>query len=145
MYKHILIPTDGSALATTAVKQGLDFAKAIGAEVTLLTVHEPFHIFTLETEMLTDTSNVYKQHAKRHAAVILEKAGELAKSRNVPVHLLDVEADYPYEVIIDTAKKKKCDLIAMASHGHGGVKAVILGSETQKVLAHSTLPVLVYR
>jgi len=64
MYKHILIPTDGSALATTAVKQGLDFAKAIGADVTILTVHEPFHIFTLETEMITDTSDVYKEHAK---------------------------------------------------------------------------------
>ncbi|MEI6573691.1 MAG: universal stress protein [Alphaproteobacteria bacterium] len=145
MYKHILIPTDGSALATTAVKQGLDFAKAIGAEVTILTVHEPFHIFTLETEMISDTSVIYKEHAKGHAKVLLEKVDALAKARAVKCTLLDVEADYPYEAIIDTAKKKKCDLIAMASHGHGGVKALILGSETQKVLAHSSIPVLVYR
>ena len=145
MYKHILIPTDGSALATTAVKQGLDFAKAIGAEVTILNVHEPFHIFTLGTEMITDTSDVYKDHAKKHAKAVLEKVDALAKDRAVKCTLLDVEADYPYEAIIDTAKKKKCDLIAMASHGHGGVKAVILGSETQKVLAHSSIPVLVYR
>jgi len=145
MYKHILIPTDGSALATTAVKQALDFAKAIGAEVTILTVHEPFHIFTLETEMISDTSAVYKELAKRHAKAVLEKVDALAKARAVKCTLLDVEADYPYEAIIDTAKKKKCDLIAMASHGHGGVKALILGSETQKVLAHSSIPVLVYR
>jgi nucleotide-binding universal stress UspA family protein len=145
MYKHILIPTDGSALATTAVKQALDFAKAVSAEVTILTVHEPFHIFTLETEMISDTSAIYKKHAKRHAKALLEKVDALAKSRAVKCTLLDVEADYPYEAIIDTAKKKKCDLIAMASHGHGGVKALILGSETQKVLAHSSIPVLVYR
>ncbi|NBR12625.1 MAG: universal stress protein [Alphaproteobacteria bacterium] len=145
MYKHILIPTDGSALATTAVKQGLDFAKAVGAEVTILTVHEPFHIFTLETEMVTDTFSAYKEHAKRHAKSVLEKVQALAEARNIKCELLDLESDYPYEAIISTAKKKKCDLIAMASHGHGGVKAMILGSETQKVLAHSTIPVLVYR
>lgn len=145
MYQHILIPTDGSALATTAVKQGLDFAKAIGAEVTILTVHEPFHIFTLENQMITDTSDIYKEHAARHAKSILGKCETLSKARDVRCTLLDVESDYPYEAIVDTAKKKKCDLIAMASHGHGGVKAVILGSETQKVLAHSSIPVLVYR
>lgn len=145
MYKHILIPTDGSALATTAVKQALEFAKAISAEVTILTVHEPFHLFTLETEMMSDTLAIYNEHAKRHAKAILAKVDTLAKARAVKCTLLDVEADYPYEAIIDTAKKKKCDLIAMASHGHGGVKALILGSETQKVLAHSSIPVLVYR
>lgn len=145
MYHHILIPTDGSALATTAVKQGLDFAKAIGAEVTVLTVHEPFHIFTLETEMLTDTYSAFKDHSKKHARAILEKIETLAQARNIKCETLDIESDYPYEAIINTAKKKKCDLIAMASHGHGGVKAMILGSETQKVLTHSTIPVLVYR
>ena len=145
MYHHILIPTDGSALATTAVKQGLDFAKAIGANVTVLTVHEPFHIFTLETEMITDTYSAFKEHSKKYAKSILEKVDALAQARNIKCETLDLESDYPYEAIITTAKKKKCDLIAMASHGHGGVKAMILGSETQKVLAHSTIPVLVYR
>ena len=145
MYKHILIPTDGSALATTAVKQGLDFAKAIGASVTLLTVHEPFHVFTLETEMLTDSPEIYKNQAKKQAKAILGKVETLAKERGVTFQTLDVEADYPYEAIIDTAKKKKCDLIAMASHGRGGIGAILLGSETQKVLAHSSVPVLVYR
>lgn len=145
MYKHILIPTDGSALAMTAVKHGLDFAKAIGASVTLLTVHEPFHVFTLETEMITDSPEIYKNHAKKRAKAILAKAGALATERSVPFQALDLEADYPYEAIIETAKKKKCDLIVMASHGRGGMGAVLLGSETQKVLAHSNIPVLVYR
>ena len=145
MYKHILIPTDGSALATTAVKQGLDFAKAIGAEVTALTVHEPFHMFTLETEMLTDTPQIYAKQAKADAKAILAKVEALAKARGVACHLVDTESDHPYEAIIATAKKKKCDLIAIASHGRGGVGAVLIGSETQKVLAHSTIPVLVYR
>jgi nucleotide-binding universal stress UspA family protein len=145
MYKHILIPTDGSALATTAVKQGLDFAKAIGADVTALTVHEPFHLFSLETEMVTDTPEIYKKQAKAEAKAILDKVETLAKARGVTCHAIDAEHDHPYEAIIQTAKKNKCDLIAMASHGRGGVSAILIGSETQKVLAHSAIPVLVYR
>ncbi len=145
MYKHILIPTDGSALATTAVKQGLDFAKAIGADVTALTVHEPFHLFSLETEMVTDTPEIYKKQAKAEAKAILDKVETLAKARGVTCHAIDAEHDHPYEAIIQTAKKNKCDLIAMASHGRGGVSAILIGSETQKVLAHSGIPVLVYR
>ena len=145
MYKHILIPTDGSSLATTAVKQGLDFAKAIGAEVTALTVHEPFHMLTLETDMLTDSPAIYHKRAKAEAKATLDKVEALAKARGVIVHSVDVESDHPYEAIIATAKKRKCDLIAMASHGRKGIQSILLGSETQKVLTHSTLPVLVYR
>ncbi len=145
MYKHILIPTDGSSLATTAVKQGLDFAKAIGAEVTALTVFEPFHMFTLETEMLTDSPAIYRKQAKADAKATLDKVEALATARGVKCHLIEVESDHPYEAIIATAKKQKCDLIAMASHGRKGIQSILLGSETQKVLTHSTLPVLVYR
>ena len=145
MYKHILIPTDGSSLATTAVKQGLDFAKAIGAEVTALTVFEPFHTLTLETEMLTDSPAIYHEHAKAEATAILDRVEALATQRGVTCHRIDVESDHPYEAIIATAKKHKCDLIAMASHGRKGIQSILLGSETQKVLTHSTLPVLVYR
>jgi nucleotide-binding universal stress UspA family protein len=145
MYKHILIPTDGSTLATTAVKQGLDFAKAIGAHVTALTVHEPFHVLTLETDMLTDSPAIYRRHAKAEAKQILDKVEALAKAREVICDCVDVESDHPYEAIIATAKKHKCDLIAMASHGRKGIQSLLLGSETQKVLTHSTLPVLVYR
>ena len=145
MYKHILIPTDGSSLATTAVKQGLDFAKAIGAEVTALTVFEPFHMFTLETEMLTDSPANYRKQAKADAKAKLDKVEALATARGVKCHLIEVESDHPYEAIIATAKKQKCDLIAMASHGRKGIQSILLGSETQKVLTHSTLPVLVYR
>ena len=145
MYKHILIPTDGSSLAMTAVKQGLDFAKAIGAEVTALTVFEPFHLLTLETDMLTDTPEIYHRHAKAEAKATLAKVEALAKARGVACHPIEVESDHPYEAIIATAKKHKCDLIAMASHGRKGIQSVLLGSETQKVLTHSSLPVLVYR
>ena len=84
MYKHILIPTDGSSLATTAVKQGLDFAKAIGAEVTALTVFEPFHMFTLETEMLTDSPANYRKQATYPISVKVSPDDHSANGATIP-------------------------------------------------------------
>src|SRR6516162_7218018 len=110
MYKHILIPTDGSELSRKAVDQGIGLAKALNAKVTAVTVSEPFHIFAVEASMVTDTPDEYK---KRIAAL--------------------------------TAKKRGCDAIVMASHGRRGVSAIVLGSETVKVLTHSNIPVVVVR
>jgi nucleotide-binding universal stress UspA family protein len=145
MYKHILIPTDGSPLATTAVKHGLEFAKAIGAQTTILTIYEPFRMFTLETEMLSDTPQIYTEHAKAEGQSVLAKAEVLAKAHGVVCDTVALEDVHPYEAIIATAKKHKCDLIIMGSHGRGGIDAILIGSETQKVLTHSKIPVLVYR
>lgn len=145
MYKHILIPTDGSPLSGLAVEQAVAFARAIGARVTLLTVVEPFHLLTTEAEQLSATRPEYEEHARRRANRFLAAASDVARTAGVPFETLQVMNEEPYRAIIDTATKRACDLIAMASHGRGGVAAVVLGSVTLKVLTHSKIPVLVYR
>ncbi|ALA19641.1 MULTISPECIES: universal stress protein [Chelatococcus] len=145
MYKNILIPTDGSLLSAAAVEQAMAFARDAGAKVTLLTVVEPFHLLTTDAEQLTDTRAEYEAHARRRAAGFLSSASNVARVNGVPYETVQVVDEEPYRAIIDTAKERGCDLIAMGSHGRGGVAAVVLGSVTQKVLTHSTIPVLVYR
>ena len=145
MYKHILIPTDGSPLAMTAVTHGVALAKETGATITALTVIEPFHILTADPVMLTDTVATYTAHAKAHADKVLATVAKAAAAFKVPCETVAREHPSVYTAIIETAHAKHCDLILMASHGRRGVTAVVLGSETVKVLTHSTIPVLVYR
>jgi nucleotide-binding universal stress UspA family protein len=145
MYKNILIPTDGSDLSAKAVKHGVALSKAIGAKVTALTVSTPFHIFALDPEMIEDTQDTYKKRSAKKTAEILDVVASGAKAANVVCDTVHVEHEHPYEAIIDTARSKGCDLILMASHGRRGVSAVVLGSETVKVLTHSKIPVLVCR
>lgn len=145
MYKHILIPTDGSPLSTEAVDKGIALAKSMGAKVTLLSVTEPLRVFSLEPDQIARTINDYKQEASKLARSILAAAEQKAKALGVLCETLEVEHGHPYEAIIATAGEKGCDLIAMASHGRRGVSAIVLGSETLKVLTHSKTPVLVYR
>jgi nucleotide-binding universal stress UspA family protein len=145
MYLHILIPTDGSPLSTVAVEHSMDFARDANAKVTVLTVVSPFHAFSTDADRLSDTRDEYERRARTHAAEILTDAQLKAKARGVPCDVVQIEGDSPYEVIIRTAEKRGCDLIAMASHGRRGVAAIVLGSETLKVLTHSKVPVLVYR
>ncbi len=145
MYHHILIPTDGSPLATVAVEHSMDFARDAGAKVTVLTVVSPFHVFSTDAAQLTDTRAEYERQARTHAAEILTDAQLKAKAQGVPCEVVHLESDAPYDAIIKAAEKRGCDLIAMASHGRRGVAAIVLGSETLKVLTHSKIPVLVYR
>lgn len=145
MYKHILIPTDGSELAAKAVNHGIAFAKSIGAKITVLTTTEPFLVFSTDPKMITDTAPVYKRHAAEFAAKTLDAVAKSAKAAGVPCETIHLEQGFPYEGIIKTANMKGCDLILMASHGRNGVSAVVLGSETVKVLTHCKIPVLVYR
>jgi nucleotide-binding universal stress UspA family protein len=145
MYKHILIPTDGSALSQSAVKYGIALAKSVGAGVTGVTVTEPFHVFAVDTEMLTDTPDSYKHRVKKLAAKYLAQVKDAAAQASLSCEGIELEHEHPYQAIIDTAKKKGCDLIVMASHGRRGLSAIVLGSETVKVLTHSAIPVLVYR
>ncbi len=145
MHRHILIPTDGSALSQAAVEYGVALAKSVGARVTVLTVCTPFHIFAAEPAMVTDTA---EQYAKRTAALAtryLDSAKEVASMAGVRCETLRIEHEHPYLAIIATAMEQSCDLIVMASHGRRGISAVVLGSETNKVLTHSTIPVLVVR
>ena len=145
MYKHILIPTDGSELSKKAVDQGIGLAKALNAKVTAVTVSEPFHVFAVEPGMVTDTPDEYKKRIAAVAAKYLEAAKNAATTAGVPCDVVQVEHEHPYETIIDMARKRGCDAIVMASHGRRGVSAVVLGSETVKVLTHSNIPVVVVR
>jgi nucleotide-binding universal stress UspA family protein len=145
MYKNILIPTDGSELANKAVEHGITLAKAIGAKITFMTTSLPFQVFTLDSQVVEETSDQYKERIKRHANSTLSTVATKAKAAGVPCHTVHVEHEHIYQAIIDSAKANDCDLITMASHGRRGVSALVLGSETVKVLTHSTIPVLVHR
>jgi nucleotide-binding universal stress UspA family protein len=145
MFKQILLPTDGSDLSERAVLAGVCFAKELGAQVVGLTATPEFHTFTLNAEMLEDTEEEFKGATEKRAQQYLSVISDAARTANVPCVLVPVVSDNPYEAILQTAKERSCDLIIMASHGRRGIKGVLLGSETQKVLVHSTIPVLVYR
>jgi len=145
MYKHILVPTDGSPLSAKATDQAMDLAKAIGARITGMTVSIPFHTLALDPEMLSDTPLQYKEDCEKRARKFLDAVALAARAAGVPCDTADVTADHPYEGIIDTATSKGCDLIVMASHGRKGISGLVGGSETHKVLTHSKIPVLVCR
>ena len=145
MHRHILIPTDGSDLSQNAIEYGMALAKSVNAKVTVLTVSVPFQTFVVETGMISDTPEDYRKRTVTLAANYLNAAKEAALAAGVVCETVHIEHDQPYLAIIETAAQKSCDLIVMASHGRRGISAVLLGSETVKVLTHSTIPVLVVR
>jgi len=141
MYKHILIATDGSDLAASAVKHGVRLAKSLDAKVTAVTVSEPFHWF--DPHMVEGAETAYTEGANRTAASVLGTVADAARTAGISCETIHLENEFPYKGIIDTAKAKDCDLIVMASHGRQGMAAILLGSQTAKVLTHSAIPVLV--
>ena len=147
MYEHILIPTDGSALSEMAIRQGIAFARAIRAKVTALAVSPSFHLFEVDPIMVgyTPSPDQYARDSEARAEKYLAVARVEAGIAGVPCETVHATQDHVYEAIIDTASKKGCDLIFMASHGRKGISAFVLGSETYKVLSHSKIPVLVCR
>jgi nucleotide-binding universal stress UspA family protein len=145
MYTNILMPTDGSELAAKAIRHGIALAKRIGAKVTALTVIPPFHTFTTDTQMIEDTPAQYKARMQEHAEKTLGAVVNAAQAAAVSCEAVHVEHEHPYQAIIDIADLKDCDLIVMASHGRHGISAIVLGSETVKVLTHCKIPVLVHR
>lgn len=145
MYKHVLIPTDGSDLASRAVGHGLALAKEIGARVTALMASTGVPELAAQSAILPQDMVDFRRRREEYAAKVLGAIVDEAKAVGVPCDTLHVEHAHPYEAIISAAKSEGCDLIVMASHGRRGVSAIVLGSETVKVLTHSTIPVLVYR
>ena len=145
MHQHILIPTDGSELSQKAIDYGMALAKSVNAKVTVMTVSTPFYTLAVEPGMITDAPEQYGKRMATLAAKYLNVANEAALAAGVSCDTLHVEHDHPYLAIIETASQKSCDLIVMASHGRRGISAIVLGSETVKVLTHSTIPVLVFR
>ena len=146
MYRHILIPTDGSELAQRAVSHGLSLAKAVGAKVTALIVEHSFDVFHVpESKMYSMPKEfaAYNAHIKEHATKVLDGVAQAAKAAGVACETIQEVHDHPYQSIIMTATEKGCDLIVMASHGKGGIVGLVLGSVTVKVLTHTKIPVLV--
>jgi nucleotide-binding universal stress UspA family protein len=148
MYKDILIATDGSELAHKAVDHGLELAKSLGANVTAVVVEAPFNVFAVPASRTPQISQEFTHHAqaiKQHASKVLSDVAGAAKKAGLNCDTVQIEHEQPYEAIIKTAEDKGCDAIVMASHGRSGISAVLLGSVTNKVLAHSTIPVVVVR
>lgn len=145
MFQHLLVPTDGSTLSETAVRTAVTLAKAFDARITGLHVIPEFHVFTHRIDMLEDTQERYAQLAERHAEHYLAWISRAAREAGLACETISVTHDHPYEAIIRAGEERNCDLIVMASHGRGGLQGLLLGSETQKVLTHCRIPVLVVR
>ena len=145
MFKHLLLPTDGSALSRAAIERGLQLAKSLQAQITGLYVMPQFHVLAYQAEMLADTEQQFAADCKAHAGRYLAVVDQGAHAMGVACNTVAATSDHPFEAIIQTARDQGCDLIVMASHGRRGVRGLLLGSETHKVLTHSTMPVLVFR
>jgi nucleotide-binding universal stress UspA family protein len=144
MYKHILIPTDGSDISTKAAQQAIGLARLTGAKLSTVSVKEPFP-YSAISEMQPTPPQEFYDAQERLASARVKAVVDLAAAAGVECTGSTVEAVHPWEAICDQARDRQCDLIVMASHGRRGVAALLLGSETQKVLTHSTTPVLVVR
>jgi len=149
MFKHILLPTDGSKLSDQGVKQTIKMAKALGAKITAVHVVNNYHVVLQDEGFLMPDVPVLRKRLEeirsRQVREILGSVKEAADKVGVRCDTVVAIGDMPYEMIIKQAKKSKCDLIMMASHGRRGIKGILLGSETAKVLTHSKIPVLVLR
>ena len=147
MFKNILVPTDGSALSHKAIKQAVRFAMEQKARVTGLHVSAPYKPDVREETSVHHfvSPQEYSARAKAAASRCLTVIERTARLAGVPCATVHAASDYPYDEIIRTAQQKKCDLIYMASHGRRGIKRLLLGSETSKVLAYAQVPVMVCR
>ena len=149
MYKHILVPTDGSALSLKAVKIATGLARTMKAKVTALHVMPRYMPPMAEEAAVAYVSayseKMFRESTEKQAAKVLARAQTECASHKVKCETAAVTGSTPWESIIATAKKKKCDLIVMASHGRRGLAGLLIGSETTKVLTHSKTPVLVCR
>jgi nucleotide-binding universal stress UspA family protein len=143
MYRHILLPTDGSELSKEAVRHGVQLARENGAKITFLNVVMPFHVVATTSDSLSDTRPEYEKHARQHAERLLGECQRAAKQAGVPSEGAYMVNEHPYEEIVKAAQD--ADLIVMASHGRKGVKGLLLGSETHKTITHGHTPVLVIR
>ena len=137
MFKHILLPTDGSELSNAAIQSGIAFAKSINAKVTGLSVIVPSHTLMLSPEMLGTHQEEYYEDSRIQAESYLAVIERTAHEAGVACDTAYVTAPLAYEAIIKVAEQQGCDLILMASHGRKGVQGLLIGSETAKVLTHT--------
>jgi nucleotide-binding universal stress UspA family protein len=140
MYRHILIPTDGSELAERGVTHGLALAKSLGAKVSVIFVVERFSELT---GRMLEAVATYVELRKEQATSVLDRAANAAKKAGVPCETIQAESGQPHQAIIAAAEDKGCDLIVMSSHGRSGLSMLLIGSVTNKVLTQAKTPVLV--
>jgi nucleotide-binding universal stress UspA family protein len=145
MFKHVLFATDGSPLSNEAAVKAVQLAKSMSARLTAVTVSTPFHVFATDAVMVSDTEDVYNEERKKRSEKYLGVVKSAAELSGLSFEGKHVFHDHPYVAIIDTANNSGCDVICMASHGRRGISALVLGSETIKVLTHSKIPVVVWR
>lgn len=146
MFRMILVPTDGSELAEKAVSAAIALAREIGSAIVAVAVAEPVPFVALsEGGAVPGDLHAYDEKAKQVAQHHVQKVKDEAAIANVPCETVVAFSQQPYEEIINAAKRFNCDVIFMASHGRKGLNRLVLGSQTQKVLAHTTIPVLVFR
>ena len=147
MFKHILVPTDGSDLSRQTVRRAVSFAREAGARITAFFAKPEYPIAYFGEGALIDptTPEKFAELAEQQASEYLGEVQNLCAEAGVECGAIATTSDVPYQAIIDAAEQAGCDLIFMASHGRRGLSGFLLGSETNKVLTHSTIPVLVYR
>ncbi|MGB8338270.1 MAG: universal stress protein [Burkholderiales bacterium] len=147
MFKHILLPTDGSERSEFTTAKGVEMARQMGARVTALHVMPTYPLIAYVDWGPIDpvTEERFQQEAKQRAEMYLNNVSNAAKNAGVPSTTESRSSDHPWEAIIAVAKEKQCDLIFMASHGRRGLAGLLMGSETNKVLTHTDIPVLVWR
>lgn len=148
MYKKILIATDGSKFAKTAVSHGIELAQRVGAKVVVVTVTQGWSAYQMAEKIQKGAANPipdYVASMKELAGQILDDARKVAEAADVSCKVVHISNGHPAEGIIETADKETCDLIVMASHGRRGLNRMLLGSQTAEVLGFSKIPVLVLR
>ncbi|MBU2534120.1 MAG: universal stress protein [Alphaproteobacteria bacterium] len=145
MYKKILIATDGSELSRKAEEHGIALAKVVGAAILGVTVTMPLSAYMTSDVAIAYDPSIFEERTAEMAAGRLDAVAAIAAREGVPCETMRVESDPIYKGLVETAEQQGCDLIVMASHGRSGLSGFILGSETTKVLTHSTIPILVCR
>jgi len=145
MFKTILVPTDGSPLSDKAINAAIEFATANGSKIVGLSVAEPYPFSPLYQSAAAADATIYEDRMQQVAQMHVERIADAAKEANVVCETCVSQSFSPYEEIIAAVKKFGCDVIFMASHGRKGLNRLFIGSETQKVLAHTDIPVLIFR
>ena len=143
MYRHLLVPIDDSALSVETVRQAVLFAGALGAKVTFFHANADYAATSDGSLERVLSPSDFNEHAAGTARALLAKAEAVARAAKVDHSSAHVTSDRPYAAILDAAERNGCDLIFMASHGQRGIRGLVLGSQTQRVLQHTTIPVLV--
>lgn len=147
MFKHILVPTDGSEVSGKATEKAIVFAREIGAKITFFCAEEKFPMVYVGAGAVFDagTAVAFEEKEAEYIKSILDNAAKLASDAGVESNTVSLRADEPYLGIIEAAESNDCDMIYMGSRGRGGVAGLLLGSQAHKVLTNSKIPVLVYR